>query len=197
MDPQDLPSYLNAWLGFAITAAGVLAACRKRLQRRMETLKKFRDGLVTMVAAFPSLIEDVGRVKSEVEYNGGGSNKDMLRKIVLSVDYLMADRRVADFSSDDQGAITRVSSLAVEVLRCQREELLGYGWKSFIAPGQIEHVSAAWASIVRDGRSARIDDVTVMVEEEPKVIDIEAVALKDSSGRFAGHQVFVRRANHG
>lgn len=192
------PDIILVWVS-AITAVGGLLAViwRGAIKSMWIGFRNHIAGFFAMIEEFPGLLEDLRYVKKEVTYNGGSSSKDMLRLLSNSVHYLLAEASISTFVSDANGEIIDISDSAVETLRCQKNSILGSGWKSYVVPDRLPRVNTAWTSIVRDGRNALIDDVALRVDGELLVVNVEVVALKNSEGKFTGHMGYVTRAEGG
>lgn len=185
----------NAWVTALAAVTAVLAwAWRKALSGAWEAAWKFVAGLLHMVETFPALAADVSFVKHEVKYNGGSTNKDMTRRLVHTVEYLLGEAQISTFTSNAQGQIISVSDRALERLQCQRQDLLGNGWKSFLTADTAEKIVALWDDAVADGRGLHVNGVKLQTERGVLTADVELIALRGNDGEFTGHIGYVRKS---
>ena len=106
---------------------------------------------------------DIKEIKGQVLPNGGSSMRDDVTAIKLvALEQKALQRAVLDsanvgfFMADISGARVFVNLRLAEMLGCQRADLLGNGWISFVAEDQREKVSREWADCVRFRREFKM-----------------------------------------
>lgn len=189
------PSVANAWLALGTAVVGaVVWVWREAIASRIATARRVSKGLRHMVENFPEVMKDVRYLKHEAEYNGGATSKDMTRRLVHTVEYLLTEAQTSTFTSNDKGLIVAVSDRAAERLQCQKIDLLGNRWKSFLHPEDADKITRVWADIVADGRDARIPSVRLEAHYGVAHVDIDVIALRGNDDAFTGHIGFVRKS---
>lgn len=187
--------FLNSWVTFVVAiCAGLSWFWREALSKCWTRIRDVLSGALHVVDSFPRLADDLDYVKREVMYNGGASAKDLLRQMNNHVHYLLSEAKISTFITDSKGELICISDRAIEVLQCQRSDLLGNGWKSFLDPTVASSFLPVLKEAIRDGRSAHYDQVIVVTDRGKISINLELQALRNSEGRFSGYIGYARRS---
>lgn len=141
-----------------------------------------------------SLKEDIKElssfIKNKLSPNGGSSIADSIKRIearqVASDARALAlinDSKTGIFYCDLNAKNTWVNRTYARFLGCGAEELMGYGWRKFIATEELERYSKVWHAAFNDGCEFE-DTVEFINTSHNKIkLHISVIAVKDEKGQ--------------
>jgi PAS domain S-box-containing protein len=104
-----------------------------------------------MLNRMDMMLTDIRAVKEQVEYNGGASMKDAVKRIEglvkfheLRMDILDESNDRMNFRMDDHGACTFINDAFLKFFGYSEKDVLGFSWESIIADEDIEEVREKW-----------------------------------------------------
>lgn len=141
-----------------------------------------------------SLKKDISELSDFIKYklspNGGSSIADSIKRIEsrqISSDAralaLINDAKSGHFYCDLNGRNTWINRTYARLLGCGAEELMGYGWRKFIATEELERYSKVWHAAFNDGCEFE-DTVEFLNTSHNKIkLHISVIAVKDEKGQ--------------
>jgi PAS domain S-box-containing protein len=191
------------WIA-ALKTAGVVASSLgsiwggfkyiyKPINRKLKEQKKFKESCVV--------------IAKEMLPNGGGSLRDKMEGLKVSIDHVLntvvrLDQRQVSFANQSDTAIFETdapgNTIFVNRAYCRLtgrtpDEVLGQGWKIIIHPEQREYVVDEWSSAVREMRD--FDLTYDIIDTAGKLIKIHnhAYILRDIQSKTIGYMGFIRK----
>ena len=157
--------------------------CIVKLIKLAPKLGKDQDELKKTVSELNSF------VRAKLNYNGGSSLPDALRRIENQLFVfeaksiaLLNDDKKGLFYCDLSGHNTWVNRTYARFLGCGQDELLGYGWKSFIKTQELARYNKIWVEAFKDGCEFE-DTVEFSNAQGHKIgLNVEMSAVKNSRG---------------
>lgn len=144
-------------------------------------------------------------ISKELKPNGGGSMRDSVEALKLSIDAVLAtvirlDQRQKSFAhqsekgifeSDLNGDFIFVNRMYCRMTGRSPEEAYGKGWKAFIAPEDREHVVAEWYECVKERRDFIMTYHYIKPDLTKVKVNCHGYLLKDVAGQTIGYMAFI------
>jgi len=147
--------FLKDWAGYvgAIVALGGFAAMLTRKGRAFfVACLEARRRKMAMPALVAAIAEDVGLVKKEVMFNGGGSVKDAVIRIEANLANEFWLRPQPAFICDSNGHNIRVTEAYCALVGVKNLfELQSISWRLFVHPDSLEEYDNAWKAALSTG----------------------------------------------
>ena len=147
--------FLKDWAGYvgAIVALGGFAAMLTRKGRAFfVACLEARRRKMAMPALVAAIAEDVGLVKKEVMFNGGGSVKDAVIRIESKLANEFWLRPQPAFICDSKGCNIRVTEAYCALVGVRNLfELQSLSWRLFVHPDSLEEYDEAWKTAFSSG----------------------------------------------
>jgi len=113
--------------------------------------------------SFKKTLKTIDMLGAELSPNGGKSLKDSINRLDRSIDLIQARYRTAAFFSssaafetDEAGRCVWVSKHYCELLDCQADQAIKFGWIDLVVPEDRADVVRQWRGAVADSRACTI-----------------------------------------
>lgn len=141
-----------------------------------KALMKFFTRAKETDAKLDLLIAKVEKVEKQVEYNGGSSMRDAVKRIELQVGYGNQLMEIADRCSDQMkfymgpdGACTFINDAFLRCFKWTEADVLGYSFESIVEEEDVEEMRLKWNMSIN--RRSKFND-------EQRIKDSSGVAHK-------------------
>jgi PAS domain S-box-containing protein len=159
-----------AAIGILLVFAGAMkelfgvSVIGKKIYRGAPLLWKWIIKMATyrkeVLSKLEEMTTDIKHVKCQVEYNGGSSMKDALRRIEemvrfhdLRMDILDESNDRMNFRMDATGAIIFINDAFLKFFGYSEKDVMDFAWESTIRDSDLKHVQEKWTrAIDKQGR---------------------------------------------
>ncbi len=185
-------------LSFGWKVITFLAAPFRCVWRWVKLARKIEAATIENKNDILSLKKDISELSDYIKYklspNGGSSIADSIKRIEnrqIASDAraiaLINDAKNGIFYCDLNGKNTWVSRTYARFLGCGVEELMGYGWRTFIATQELERYSKIWHAAFEDGCEFE-ETVEFLNANHGNVnLHIQAIAVRDEKGQTTSY----------
>jgi PAS domain S-box-containing protein len=158
---KDVLAAIGVMLVFATLLKEVfgVSVIGKKLYKGAPLLWKWIIKMATyrkeVLSKLEEMTMDLKQVKVQVEYNGGSSMKDALRRIEamvqfhdLRMDILDESNDRMNFRMDSTGAITFINDAFLKFFGYSEKDVLGFAWESTVRDSDLKHVQEKWTRVI-------------------------------------------------
>lgn len=163
------PYTLKVWVEIGSMVIGILAAIGF-FKWFWPAIRRWCQPAVNVFSAIgkmPDMHQQLGAIAREVMPNGGSSLRDAVARVETKVDRVESrqlileatararsnsDPNLAMFECDTEGKNIEVSDTYCRWLNLSREDLLGWGFMSYVHPADRESVREEWQACLEERR---------------------------------------------
>lgn len=145
--------------------------------------------------------QQLDKISYELGNNGGKSIKDSIDRIEASLFLLESeynihkdnDSTVGVFKCLPSGSNLYVNRTYARWVGATKSEMLGFGWRNFLAPQLKETYDNEWKEAFSEGREIFFDMHMISTSGKPVDLDIRAYPIRNKEGKLMYYLGFLKK----
>ena len=190
----------------ATLVAGGIVAYKKVVRPILRHFHDRSQKVQEREAVIQGMVQKVNTIATDLQPNSGSSLRDVINGLKCSIEAIdyklvlmgkvneaMTQDGPAYFRCTPQGENTEVNRTYYRMLKCGKQELLGNGWRNFMAPmTSREEYDQEWKPAFQEGREVSFTINFLDTDGATVAADVHAYPIPGSDGQVIEYLGFVR-----